>query len=191
MGLTPGQQMFVAGTQFTASPTQMISCTTPSAVPHNIAPRLKLSPQRSWDKSQRTITAPNPTANPMFNTPSTPSPPPPESPIPQYTTNLLNTDTPTTLHPRHLTLGSINVQGGLTNGFFHSLCEQAALNSLDIVGVENQCITTTHQIPFIQRQQQHPQLQGYMGVINHTIQRQWRGITYTQKMAQIQTGSNR
>jgi len=72
----------------------------------------------------------------MFNTPSTPSPPPPESPIPQYTTNLLNTDTPTTLHPRHLTLGSINVQGGLTNGFFHSLCEQAALNSLDIVGVQ-------------------------------------------------------
>ena len=72
----------------------------------------------------------------MFSTPSAPTPTPPESPIPQYNTNLLDNDTHLKHHPKQLTIGSINVQGGLAHGFFHSLCEQAELHGIDIFGVQ-------------------------------------------------------
>jgi len=80
----------------------------------------------------------------MPSTPSTPPCSPPASPIPQYTTNLLDNNTPTSLRPRHLSLGSINVQGGLAAGFFHSLCEQAALYNIDIFGVQETNASPQH-----------------------------------------------
>jgi exonuclease III/ribonuclease HI len=72
----------------------------------------------------------------MSSTPSTSSPVMSPSPIPGYATALLDNDTPTTHHPNMLNIGTINVQGGLAQGFFHSLCEQATLENIDIFGVQ-------------------------------------------------------
>lgn len=103
------------------------------------------TPDSPGSNPHNTQSAPLPLLPPMSSTPPSSPPPSVATPLPDYTTDILDPKTPlfsfNTLSP-----GSINVQGGLSSGFFHSLCELAVLTTSVFLGSKRPTLQPTKQI---------------------------------------------